>query len=75
MFINKQFLATLVLIMVTLSSVYANGSKEIEFAKIPGDGKSIAPFQMSKTEITNQQYVDFLNGNSKQETITAGIEE
>jgi len=72
MFINKQFLATLVLIMVTLSSVYANESKEIEFAQIPGDGKSIVPFQMSKTEITNQQYVDFLNDALKDGKITVG---
>jgi len=33
---------------------------ELEFVKLGGDD-SVEPFEMSTTEVTNQQYVDFLN--------------
>ena len=33
----------------------------VEFVDIPGDGEDIDSFQLGKTEVTNQQYVDYLN--------------
>ncbi len=69
---KQMYLSLMLMIMTSLSVTYASGSKEIEFAQIPGDGKSIAPFEMSKTEITNQQYVDFLNAGLKKGEITVG---
>lgn len=43
----------------------------VEFVNIPGN-EDIENFQMSKTEITNQQYVDFLNLALKENKITVG---
>ncbi len=33
----------------------------VEFVDIPSDGENIPSFKLAKTEITNQQYVDYLN--------------
>ncbi len=44
----------------------------VEFVSIPGDGEDIAPFKMSITEITNQQYVDFLNAALRENKISVG---
>ncbi|OQX96920.1 MAG: hypothetical protein B6I24_10480 [Bacteroidetes bacterium 4572_128] len=33
----------------------------VEFIEIPSDGVDIATFALGKTEVTNQQYVEFLN--------------
>ena len=44
----------------------------IEFVDVPGDGKNVEPFTLAKTEITNQQYVDFLNAALCENMITVG---
>lgn len=44
----------------------------VEFVDVPGDGENIEPFKMAKTEITNQQYVDFLNAALRENMITVG---
>ena len=54
-------------------SAFAQGSDPtIEFVDIPGNGKDIKPFKMGKTEVTNQQYVDFLNAALLEKKITIG---
>jgi len=49
-----------------------NNSNEstVEFVDIPGDGTDILPFKLGKTEVTNQQYVDFLNSAMSENLIT-----
>ena len=42
----------------------------VEFIEIPGDGEDILPFELGKTEVTNQQYVDFLNSAMSENLIT-----
>jgi len=49
---------------------YGTNGNDVEFVNIPGDGKDIDAFQMAKTEISNQQYVDFLNAALREEMIT-----
>ena len=44
----------------------------IEFADIPGNGDDVKSVKMGKTEITNQQYVDFLNAALREKEITVG---
>lgn len=44
----------------------------IEFVDIPGDGRTIKSFEMAATEVTNQQYVDFLNAALHENIITVG---
>ena len=34
---------------------------EVEFIDIPGNGGDVAPFKLAETEITNHQFVEFLN--------------
>ncbi len=46
--------------------------EKIEFASIPENGEDIQPFQIAKTEITNQQYVNFLNSALKDNIISVG---
>jgi len=47
-------------------------SHEIEFVDIPGNGDDIKPFKMGKTEVTNQQYVDFLNAALLENKVSVG---
>jgi len=72
----KRKIMTLALVVFFLGSGYtafAQGSDpSIEFADIPGNGDSIKPFKLGKTEITNQQYVDFLNAALLKNFITVG---
>ena len=42
----------------------------LEFVEIPGDEGDILPFKLGKTEVTNQQYVDFLNSAMSENLIT-----
>jgi hypothetical protein len=51
---------------------YGTNGNEVEFVNIPGNGKDIEAFQLAKTEITNQQYVDFLNAALRENMITVG---
>ena len=44
----------------------------VEFVDVPGDGGDIEPFKMAETEITNQQYVDFLNAALHEKIIDVG---
>ena len=44
----------------------------VEFVDVPGDGENIEPFKMARTEITNQQYVDFLNAALRKNMIAVG---
>jgi len=44
----------------------------VEFVDVPGDGGNIEPFKMLELEITNQQYVDFLNAALRENMITVG---
>ncbi len=54
-------------------TAFAQGSDlSIEFVDIPGNGADVKPFKMSKTEITNQQYVNFLNAALRENKITVG---
>ena len=45
---------------------------DIKFVDIAGNGNDIASFKMSITEITNQQYVDFLNASLSKNLIIVG---
>ena len=47
-------------------------SHEIEFVDIPGNGDDIKPFKMGKTEVTNQQYVNFLNAALIENKVSVG---
>ena len=67
----KLILITLFAIGVT-SNTQADGKIDIEFADIPGNGSTVKPFKMSKTEVTMQQYVIFLNSALKANQITVG---
>jgi len=44
----------------------------IDFADIPGNGSTVKPFKMSKTEVTMLQYVTFLNAALRAKQITVG---
>ncbi len=57
---------------VSWSQVQASSQYDIEFITIPGNGKNIKPFKMAKTEVTNQQYVNFLNAAYEKGEITVG---
>jgi len=66
-------LALAVFFLGLLCTAFAQDSDpSIEFADIPGNGDDIKPFKMSKTEITNQQYVNFLNAALRKNKITVG---
>ena len=66
-------LAPVVFFLGLLCTAFAQGSDpSIEFADIPGNGDGIEPFKMSITEITNQQYVNFLNAALRENKITVG---
>jgi len=67
----KLILITLFAIGVT-SNTQADGKIDIKFADIPGNGSTVKPFEMSKTEVTMQQYVIFLNSALKANQITVG---
>ncbi|RKZ73356.1 MAG: hypothetical protein DRQ57_14615 [Gammaproteobacteria bacterium] len=68
------------LLMLTIFSIFlidCSGSDmpldtPVEFVDIPGNGVDIKHFKMSKTEITNQQYVNFLNSALRANKITVG---
>jgi len=47
-----------------------NNESIVEFVDIPSDGENISSFKLSKTEITNQQYVDYLNSAMSDGLIT-----
>ena len=47
-----------------------NNESTVEFVKIPGDGADILSFKLGKIEVTNQQYVDFLNSVMSENLIT-----
>jgi len=55
-----------------LANIPGDEESSIDFVNIPGDGESIESFQMGKTEVTNQQYVDFLNAALKEGKVTVG---
>ena len=67
-------LLLILFVMLFTSCLAANlpEKSKIEFVDIPGNGEDIEAFQMGKTEITNQQYVDFLNEALKKGKITVG---
>ena len=71
-----KYLKLLIVLVVVLSACTETSNKEettiIEFANIPGNEKGIETFQMAKTEVTNQQYVDFLNAAYKKGEVTIG---
>ncbi len=71
---SKILVLTLVLLSLGLScTVFAKNSKNsIKFTKIPGNGYDIASFEIGKTEITNEQYVKFLNAALRKGMITVG---
>jgi len=66
-------LALVVLFLGSICTAFTQGSDpSIEFADIPGNGDSIKPFKLGKTEITNQQYVEFLNAALLRNLIAVG---
>ena len=66
-------LALLVFYFGLPCTVFAISSDpSIEFVDIPGNGKDVKPFKMAKTEVTNQQYVNFLNAAFLENKITVG---
>ncbi len=71
---SKILVLTLVLLSLGLScTVFAkNSKKSIKFTKIPGNGYDIASFEIGKTEITNEQYVKFLNAALRKGMIRVG---
>jgi len=61
-----------VLVLVSCHSSNITEKSKIEFADIPGNMDNIESFEMSKTEVTNQQYVEFLNAALRENKITVG---
>ena len=57
---------------VEFVNVSGDGKSAVEFVDVPGDGKDVEPFKLATTEITNQQYVDFLNAALRENMITVG---
>ena len=64
--------SSFILPLVSCKATELTGKSKIEFVDIPGNGENVEPFQMSNTEITNQQYVDFLNTALRENKITVG---
>ena len=75
---KKQFglekLLLLVVIIGLVSCTQTNGNIKdaVKFANIPSNGGNLNAFQMAETEVTNQQYVDFLNAAYKKGEVTVG---
>jgi len=74
---------TILFLVLSIASMVISGCKQsadnqtsdvsvVEFVNVPGDGEIIEPFNMAKTEITNQQYVVFLNAAIRENMITVG---
>ena len=70
--IINLLITVLIISSVSWSQVQASSQYDIEFITIPGNEKNIKPFKMAKTEVTNQQYVDFLNAAYEKGEITVG---
>jgi len=74
---------TIIFLGLSITSMVISGCKQsvdnqisdvsaVEFVNVPGDGENIEPFKMAKTEITNQQYVEFLNAALRKNMISVG---
>jgi len=44
-----------------VTAANAAEKSHVEFVSIPGNGSDVKPFKIGKTEVTNEQYVEFLN--------------
>jgi len=75
---KKQFILDILLILALIIGLTScnqtnkNDKYAIKFVPILGNGGDIGAFQMAKTEVTNQQYVDFLNAAYKKGEVTVG---
>jgi len=75
---KKQFIIEKLVILVLLIGLAScnqtnkNDKYAIKFVPILGNGSDIEAFQMAKTEVTNQQYVDFLNDAYIKGEVTVG---
>ncbi len=71
-FVILFLIGSFVLSLGICKASYLSENSGVEFVDISGNGVNIETVQMAKTEITNQQYVDFLNAALKNGEITVG---
>jgi hypothetical protein len=63
--IGKLLIIGLIIGLSSCSQTNHTDKYAIKFVPILGNGSDIGVFQMAETEVTNQQYVDFLGSSSK----------